>query len=65
MSWIKVKDGLPETGKDVLAAIDYNHYIVAFYSVDAKRWMTTNGEFELADGFIVAWQRIEKYTDDE
>ena len=69
MSWIKTKDRLPRSnGYDVLAVTEDGGYIVAFYSDALKRWYLGNGAcIPLADGYVVAWQRIEEYNweDDE
>lgn len=66
MSWIKVKDGLPENIETVLAWT-VQGYMLVWYSSTHQQWHMDDNDLPLVDGFVVAWQRIEEYNweDDE
>ena len=66
MSWTKTKDRLPEGNETVLAWTGQG-YVLAWYSSPHQQWHADGNNLPLADGFVVAWQRIEEYNweDDE
>ena len=66
MSWIKTKDGLPEDIGTVLAWTSQG-YLLVWYSSTHQQWRMDDNGLPLADGYVVAWQRIEEYNweDDE
>lgn len=69
MSWIKVKDRLPEGGTSALAMTNEGDYVVVFYSATDKHWHTDGIPcLPLVDDFIVAWCEIAEpnfVSDDE
>ena len=65
MNWIKVKDRLPENNKTVLAWTSRADTVFVWYNLITEQWLTDDDNLPLADGFIVAWRKIEEYADDE
>lgn len=62
MNWIKVKDRLPEDSATVLAWTSRADTVLAWYSPIAEQWLTDDDNLPLADGFVVAWQKIKQYN---